>query len=99
MPLTITVTLEDDDVRLFINRYNDDAGIDITPDMVNQNTNLHAAIAEDMVVAWFDSSQGDDNVSTYDLYSEFFEPEQQIVTLPGDPALSYSDIDEDDGEY
>ena len=95
MPLTITVTLEDDDVQHFIDQYNDDSGTDITADMVNQNKLLQEAMAEDMVASWFTSFLGDDSVSAYDLYSEFFE-NNEVVTLPGDPVLSGYEGDDDE---
>lgn len=73
MSLTISVTLDDDAVAEFIELYNKDAGIKITADMLNQNQDLHSAVATDMVNVWFDWTLEGDTASVYDMYSEFFE--------------------------
>lgn len=90
MSLTITVTLDDEAVAQFIDLYNQDAGVEITADMLNQNEELHNAIAEDMVSAWFDSFTGEDTVSAYDLYADFFD-EEDVLTIPSDNDVHHRD--------
>ena len=90
MSLTITVTLDDEAVAQFINLYNQDAGVKISPDMLNQNQELQAAFAEDMVASWFDSFTGEDTISAYDLYAEFIDNED-VLTLPNDTDVHHED--------
>lgn len=94
MALTISVTLEDDDVEHFIDKYNEDAGTDITVDMIHQNPELHQAIAADMVMLWYNSFDGEEVINAYDLYGEFFNHED-VLTLPGDPVLGVEEDEHD----
>lgn len=73
MSLTITVTLDDEAVARFLDLYNEDAGKEITADMLNQNTDLQNAMADDMLSFWFeDITHSPIHASAYDLYNEFF---------------------------
>lgn len=100
MSLTITVTLDDGDVQQFLDRYNADSGVEVTADMLNQNAQLHEAIAEDMLTAWissFDTVENEDTISAYDLYCEFLEEdyeerdEDEITILHGDPVFAHNE--------
>lgn len=71
MALTINVILNESDVQRFINLYNEDAGTDITIDMLNQNPDLQEAISSDMLTFWFEILEDSERASTYDLYNEF----------------------------
>lgn len=93
MPLTISVTLDDGDVQRFLDLYNEDAGTEITTDMLFQNEELSEAIAEDMVTYWFDSLSDAESVSPYDLYSEFLN-EDNLLELSEDPASGVDDEEE-----
>lgn len=78
MALTITVILEDDQVERFLDLYNQDAGQDLTIDMLNQNVELCSAIGEDMVNFWFEAledshAEDSEDVSAYDLYSNLVD--------------------------
>lgn len=78
MALTINVTLEDDQVQRFLDLYNQDAGQDLTLDMLNQNVELCSAIGEDMVNFWFEAledshAEDSEDVSAYDLYSNLVD--------------------------
>lgn len=83
MALTVTVTLDDSDVQRFIDLYNEDAGTDITIDMLNQNPELQEAIASDMASFWFDALEDEEHASAYDLYSDSLDPEE-VFTNPSD---------------
>lgn len=75
MPLTISVTIDDDAIVEFIDQYNKDADVKINADMLNQNDDLHQTFATDMINAWFDSLWDNDG-SPYDTYCEFFEHDE-----------------------
>lgn len=84
MALTINVILDDSDVQRFIDLYNEDAGTDITVDILNQNSDLQEAIGSDMLSFWFEALENDQHASTYDLYNDCID---DILLLPGDPVF------------
>lgn len=86
MPLTITVTLEDDDVEHFLALFNHDARGNITADILNQNSEFQQAVAADMITFWFDALEDQDRLSGYDLYNEFLKVDE-VITLTGDPVF------------
>lgn len=84
MPLTITITLDDDQIASVVEAYNEEAAYPITADMIYQNEELKAQIAADMIDFWGEQIAED---GVYNLYESYFE-DADITIHPGDPALN-----------
>lgn len=80
MPLTISITLDDEAIAEFLDHYNDDSGTEITADMLLQNEDFKSVLEEDMINAWLEQLDDEERASAYDLYGEFFDENAEPAT-------------------